>query len=52
MALLASVAIPGLGHTVNGSTRWLDLGPLTLQPSEPARLCLMLYIASYIVRHQ
>jgi cell division protein FtsW len=52
MALLASVAIPGVGHTVNGSTRWLDLGPVTLQPSEPARLLLILYIASYIVRHQ
>lgn len=52
MALLASVALPGLGHTVNGSTRWLDLGPLTLQPSEPARLGLTLYIASYVVRHQ
>jgi len=52
MALLASVMLPGIGHTVNGSTRWLDLGPLTLQPSEPARLALLLYIASYIVRHQ
>lgn len=52
IALLASLAIPGLGHTVNGSTRWLDLGPLTLQPSEPARLCLVLYVASYVVRHQ
>ncbi len=50
--LLASVEIPGLGRTVNGSTRWLALGPLTLQPSEPARLCLVLYLASYIVRHQ
>jgi cell division protein FtsW len=50
--LLISVEIPGLGRTVNGSTRWLALGPLTLQPSEPARLCLVLYLASYIVRHQ
>ena len=50
-ALLASVFIPGLGHTVNGSTRWLDLGPLSLQPSDPARLCLMVYLCSYVVRH-
>jgi cell division protein FtsW len=49
-ALLVSVTIPGLGHTVNGSTRWIDLGALTVQPSEPARLALVLYIASYIVR--
>ena len=52
IALLASVFIPGLGHTANNSTRWLDLGPITLQPSEPARVFLVLYLASYIVRHQ
>ncbi len=52
MGLLISVLLPGVGHTVNGSTRWLDFGPLSLQPSEPARLCLILYLASYIVRHQ
>ncbi len=51
-ALLASVFIPGLGQTVNGSTRWLDLGPLTLQPSDPARVCLIMYLCGYIVRHQ
>lgn len=50
--LLLSVEIPGLGRTVNGSARWLALGPLTLQPSEPARLCFVLYLASYVVRHQ
>ena len=50
-ALLVSVFIPGLGHTVNGSTRWLSLGPLSLQPSDPARLCLMVYLSSYVVRH-
>lgn len=52
LALLVSVLIPSIGHTVNGSSRWLDLGPLTLQPSELARLCLLLYLSSYIVRHQ
>ena len=50
-ALLASVFIPGLGHTVNGSARWLSLGPLSLQPSDPARVCLMIYLCSYVVRH-
>ncbi len=51
LAMLAAVLVPGLGNTVNGSARWLALGPLKLQPSEPARLCLTLYIASYCVRH-
>ncbi len=48
--LLAVVLIPGLGHVVNGSRRWLLVGPVTLQASEPARLCLLLYISSYAVR--
>ena len=48
--LLAVVLIPGLGHAVNGSRRWLLVGPVTLQASEPARLCLLLYISSYAVR--
>ena len=52
IALLLSVFIPGLGHTVNNSTRWLDLGPVTLQPSELARFCLLLYLCGYIVRRQ
>jgi cell division protein FtsW len=52
IALLGSVFVPGLGNTVNGSTRWLDLGPVTLQPSELARLCMVLYLSSYIVRRQ
>jgi cell division protein FtsW len=51
-ALLMSVFVPGLGYTANNSTRWLDLGPITLQPSELARVFLTLYIASYVVRHQ
>ena len=50
-AILAAVLVPGLGHTVNGSARWIDLGAFTVQPSEPARLALVVYIASYIVRH-
>ena len=52
MLLLVSVLLPGVGYTVNGSTRWLDFGSITLQPSEPARVCLLLYLASYVVRHQ
>ena len=52
IALLISVFIPGLGHTVNNSTRWLDLGPVTLQPSELARFFLLLYLCGYIVRRQ
>src|SRR5690606_3474572 len=44
------VLIPGFGRDVNGSTRWLLLGPASVQASEPARLLLLLYLASYAVR--
>lgn len=37
--LLLVVLIPGIGHTVNGSTRWIGFGPLSLQVSELAKLC-------------
>jgi cell division protein FtsW len=50
LALLVIVLIPAFGNAVNGSRRWLLLGPITVQASEPARLCLLLYIASYAVR--
>ncbi len=49
-ALLLVVLIPGVGHAVNGSTRWLRVGVINIQVSEPARLCLLLYIAGYLVR--
>lgn len=51
LALLTLVLVPGLGVTVNGSTRWLVLGPIRFQASEPARLFLLMYLASYAVRH-
>lgn len=49
-ALLLVVLIPGVGHAVNGSTRWLQAGSINIQVSEPARLCLILYVAGYLVR--
>lgn len=50
LALLIVVLLPGVGHEVNGSTRWLRLGVMNLQVSEPARLCFLLYLAGYLVR--
>lgn len=49
-ALLIVVLLPGVGHQVNGSTRWVKLGVMNLQVSEPARLCFMIYLAGYLVR--
>jgi cell division protein FtsW len=50
--LLALVLIPGVGREVNGSRRWLALGPLTLQASEFVKLCVIFYLAGYLVRRR
>ena len=51
MILLVIVLIPGVGKTVNGSTRWIPLGVFNLQVSELAKLFLLIYTAGYLVRH-
>lgn len=48
--LLTVVLIPGVTHPVNGSMRWLFIGPLSVQPSELAKLSVVFYIAGYMVR--
>lgn len=49
--LLVLVLIPGIGREVNGSSRWLPLGPVNLQVAEVIKLFAILYIADYLQRH-
>jgi len=51
LLLLVLVLMPGI-KPVNGSRRWLDLGLLTLQVSEVAKLAMIVFIAAYLQRHQ
>jgi cell division protein FtsW len=51
-ALLLAVLVPGLGHVVNGSRRWLRLGAMSFQVSELARVLALIYVASYAVRYE
>lgn len=44
------VAVLLVGRTVNGSTRWLAVGPITIQAAEPAKLFFFCYLAGYLVR--
>lgn len=50
-AMVVLVLVPGIGKTVNGSTRWIPVGFLNLQVSEVVKLFLMVYVAGYLVRH-
>jgi cell division protein FtsW len=50
LALLVVVLIPGVGYEVNGARRWVRVGIMNLQVSEPARLCFLIYLAGYLVR--
>ncbi len=49
--LLIAVLIPGIGRQVNGSTRWIHLGIISLQVSEIAKFGVILYMAGYLTRH-
>jgi len=49
--LLAILFVPGVAHTVNGATRWIDLGFIRLQASEFARLGMIVWMAAYLGVH-
>jgi cell division protein FtsW len=46
--LLMAVLVPGVGIRVSGSTRWLGWGWFTIQPSEMAKLALLLFVAALL----
>jgi len=50
--LLVLVMVPGIGVTMGGATRWLPMGPVFLQPSELAKLAVLLYLAYSLEKKQ
>lgn len=52
LVALTLVFIPGLGRTVNGSSRWIALAGFTIQASEIVKLCFVLYLAGYVAQRK
>src|SRR5699024_9500906 len=52
LVVLGLVFVPGVGETVNGASRWVQLGPIGFQPSELAKLGAVIYTASIMVKKQ
>ncbi|MBS8241985.1 putative lipid II flippase FtsW [Marinobacter lipolyticus] len=50
--LVLILVLTPLGRTVNGSTRWIPFGLFNVQVSEVAKLCLIAYLAGYVVRRR
>ena len=50
-AILLSVAVLFIGDEINGSKRWLSLGPFSFQPSEFAKVALILFLAQMVTRN-
>src|SRR2546429_5441441 len=48
--LLVLVLVPPIGHAINGTRRWIRLGPVSFQPVELAKLALVLYLAAFLAK--
>jgi len=47
---LVLVLVPGIGTQINGARRWLDLGPMSIQPAEFAKLAAILVLSCAVSR--
>ncbi|MEQ7920781.1 putative lipid II flippase FtsW [Xanthomonas sp. WHRI 1810A] len=50
--LLILVLVPGIGREVNGSMRWIGFGMFNVQPSEIAKVFVVIFLAGYLIRRQ
>ena len=52
IVLLLLPLVPGIGRNVNGARVWIAVGPMSFQPGEIAKLCLVIFLASYLVQNR
>jgi cell division protein FtsW len=52
LILLILVLIPGIGTVRNGSRSWFGIGPLGIQPSEFAKIGLIIYVSKYLTNNK
>ena len=52
VGLLVAVMLPGIGQTVNGASRWIGMGPFTFQPSEIAKVVIVLFVSDQAIRNR
>jgi cell division protein FtsW len=51
LLLLTLVLVPGIGYTAGGGTRWINLGFMTLQVSEPSKILIVFFMAGLLSKH-
>jgi cell division protein FtsW len=52
VAVLTLCYVPHIGMRLNGSRRWIGLGPITVQPSELAKLAIVFFLAAWFARYE
>src|SRR5436305_13871061 len=52
LAALALCYVPHIGMRLNGSRRWIGWGPITVQPSEVAKLAIIFFLAAWFARYE
>ena len=52
IGLLLAPRVPGLGEQVNGAYLGVDIGPLEFQPAEFSKICIVIFLASYLREHR
>lgn len=50
LGLLLALFIPGIGVEINGATRWIGVGPITIMPGEIAKITLILYLSGILAK--